>query len=116
MHYNAAAHAVLCPRFQRVVDAEHALRARKNKRQLLDEAITNFNRKESHRLFKINTEETAAIKFLAERSPVFCKRVKLAWGVERPEFSALPLTLLGKDFLKASTPLPVPGAYLLKNC
>ena len=99
-----------------MVDAERVLRARKNKRQLLDEAITNFNKKESHRLFKINTEEAAAIKFLAERSPVFCKRVKLAWGVERPEFSAVPLTLLGKGLLKASTPLPVPGAYLLKNC
>lgn len=89
---------------------------RKPRRQLLDEAITNFNKKESHRLFKINSEEIAAIKFLSERSKAFCNKVKLAWGVERPEFSAVTLTLLSQSFLRGTTPLPVPGAQLQKNC
>jgi len=56
---------------------------------------------------KINVDEIAAIKFLAQREERTVREVKLAWARERIGMSAVPMSLLAQPFLTEGRELPV---------
>ncbi len=86
---------------------------RKNYQQLLMDAITEYNRLEENRALRVQTDEIAAIKFLAGRSAEFIKQLKMIWGNHRPQHTAIPMNLLGEKWLQPEEPLPVHGPLIV---
>ena len=80
---------------------------RKSRITLLSEAIASFNKREENRQYRIQTDEALAIKFMSARTEPFLRELKIIWGSERPQFTALPLGLLNDKWLQQEEPLPV---------
>ena len=90
--------------FRRLVLARATL-SRRSKEDLLKTAISEFNNNEQS-AFRINAEEIAGIVFISSRTPLFLRRLKIIWGSEKPQHTAMPLQLLGSAWLSPSYPLP----------
>ena len=77
---------------------------------MLAESILDFNKFEENRALRVHTDELAAIKFLAGMDENFLSELKLIWGTERPQWTAVPMNLLGEKWLQPEelSSLPVP--------
>ena len=84
--------------------------SRKARTVLLQEAISEFNKNEENKSLKVLTDELAAIKFLAAMEEPFLQELKLIWGTERPQYTAIPMSLLGEKWLQPDelSSMPVP--------
>ena len=84
--------------------------SRKSRAVLLQEAISEFNKHEENKNLKVLTDELAAIKFLAAMEEPFLQELKVIWGTERPQYTAVPMNLLGEKWLQpdelSSVPVP----------
>jgi predicted nucleotidyltransferase len=92
-----------------VVDEAKAAGTRKGSHVLLMEGIADFNREEDNRQYRIQTDEISAIKFMSSRSPEFLKQLKMIWGTQRPQFTAIPMNVLSEKWLQPEEPLPALG-------
>jgi hypothetical protein len=90
--------------FRRLVQAR-AVSSRQGHDALLKTAIAEFNNQEQS-AFRINPEEVSGIVFISLRTPIFIRRLKIIWGSEKPQHTAMPLQLLGSAWLSPSYPLP----------
>ena len=91
--------------FLRIVKVRAAT-SRKSKQELLRSAIKEYNDHVVAHL-RLGADEIDTIEFLAQRSPLFQRRVKLAWGPEKPQYTAMPMSLVASHFLKPGYVLPV---------
>ena len=84
--------------------------SRKTSRILLTESILDFNKIEENKALRVHTDELNAIKFLANMNENFLSELKLIWGTERPQWTAVPMNLLGEKWLQPEelSSLPVP--------
>ena len=97
-------------RFGRIADEAKATGSRKAHTVLLIEAFAEFNKHEENRSLRVLTDEIAAIRFLASMDDTFLRELKLIWGTERPQYTAIPMCLLGGKWLQpeelSSVPVP----------
>jgi hypothetical protein len=84
--------------------------SRKSRNVLLIEAIAEFNKHEENKSLRVITDELAAIRFLANMDEPFLQELKVIWGTERPQHTAIPMNLLGEKWLQpeemSSVPVP----------
>lgn len=99
--------------FERVVQGEVVSGSRKSRGTLLQEALNDYNKQERVRTLRIYNDELTAIRFLSERTSAFRDLLKVVWGAERPQYTAMPMNLLASDWLQESAALPVPTPHVL---
>ena len=77
---------------------------------MLTESIVDFNKIEENKALRVHTDELSAIKFLANMDENFLSELKLIWGTERPQWTAVPMNLLGEKWPQPEkmSSLPVP--------
>lgn len=90
--------------FRRLVE-NRSLSSRLSKDALMRTCLVEYNKSQVAHV-RINSDETTCIIFLMARTPLFIRRVKVMWGVEAPQYTALPLSLLGCAWLSPMYSLP----------
>lgn len=93
--------------FSMPVELAKAAGTRKSTKMLLQEALNQFNSAEALSKRRLSAEEQGATVFLHGRSKEFRRLMKMVWGQERPEHTAVPVNLLNSKFLLEESPLPV---------
>lgn len=86
------------------LDSPYSTRSRSS---ILSDIIKEYNSKEKVSQCRINPDEIAGIKFLAQREEATIREVKLAWARDRVSMSAIPMNLLASPFLSEGRELPV---------
>ena len=74
---------------------------------VLKAILADYNTAEAMQTFRLNHDETHAIKFLHSRSEVFRARIKVIWGQERPASTAWPMNFFAEPWLQEDAKLPV---------
>ena len=88
--------------FGRVVTARKGQGTRLTEYQLLKDVMLDHNRAEPISKRRVNQDEMNASLFLSQRSPEYMDVLKLIWGQEKPQFTALPVRHLVQPYLLTS--------------
>ena len=82
----------------KVVCHKQKMGSRKARQDLFQESVTKHNRTAVGKA-KLNTQEVQALYFYDQAPATIQRMLKLIWGTQNPSQTAVPLTLVGRDFL-----------------
>jgi hypothetical protein len=84
-----------------------AANPRKAGKAVWDEVLSTYNKSEGVKNNRLNGDELNAVKLLNRASDAFLNHIRIIWGTDKLEWTAVPLNLIGAKFLREESDLAV---------